>query len=228
MPEVERSGTRGRELRPSATTVADWGRASDEELAACPEVPTCREILLRRYEQKIRACARRMSCDRIESEDLAQQTFVRVLEALPRYAGRSSFNTWLTRIAKNTCIDEFRRGRTRQGRHLEPGDPERFWADRPASGPPPSEAVLDGARACHLDQAIADLPRDQRRVTELTLVEGLPQGEVAERLGLTVEAVKGRLKRARVRLRRRLNEPTVCPLCARLGGFRVGPRGELE
>lgn len=225
---MDPSGLRSADLPSTATAVADSPHASDEELAACADVPGCREILLRRYEQKIRACARRMSFDRIDPDDLAQETFVRVLEALPRFEGRSSFNTWLTRIAKNTCIDEFRRGKTRRRRRHEPGDPERFWADLPASGPLPAKAVLDRARACHLDEAIAELPEDQRRVAELALVEGMAQAEVAERLGLTVEAVKGRLKRARVRLRRRLREPTVCPLCARLGGFRVTPGGELE
>lgn len=220
--------TVNRNLPPSATAVAHLSRAPDEELAACAEVPICREILLRRYQQKIHACARRMSFDRADVDDLAQETFVRVLEALPRFEGRSSFNTWLTRIAKNTCIDEFRRRKTHQARRFEPADVERFWAGQADPGPLPYEAALDQARACHLDEAIAELPEDQRRVAELALVEDMAQAEVAERLGLTVEAVKGRLKRARVRLRRRLSEPTVCPLCARLGGFRIGPGGELE
>lgn len=72
---------------------ATFQRASDEALAACPQLPACREILLRRYEHKIRVCARRMSLDRVDAEDLAQETFVRVLEALPRFSGRSRFDT---------------------------------------------------------------------------------------------------------------------------------------
>lgn len=202
--------------------------AADEALASCPDVPACREILLRRYLQKIRACARQMCPGGADAEDLAQETYVRVLEALPRFQGRSSFNTWLTRIAKNTCIDHFRRGTTRRSHRYEPTDPELFWRGRPDPQPLPPEAVVAYARACRVYQAIAALPADQRRVVELALVEGLAQHEVAERLGLTVEAVKGRLKRARARLRRQMAETTVCPRCASLGGFRVTPDGELE
>lgn len=203
-------------------------RASDEALAACPDVPACREILLRRYERKIRLCARRMSLNRVDTEDLAQETFVRVLEALPGFQGRSRFDTWLMRIARNTCIDQFRRGKTRQARRYEPADAERFWAEQPGGGEGPLAEVMHGSLACHLDQAISELPSDQREVAELALIEGMAQAAIAEQLGLTVDAVKGRLKRARVRLRRRLADPTPCPLCARLGGFVVRPDGTLR
>lgn len=202
--------------------------ASDEALAACSDVPDCREILLRRYDQKIRACARRMSLGGSDAEDLAQETYVRVLQALPTFEGRSSFSTWLARIATNSCVDQFRRGKLRQFRRYDPRDDEWFWDRQVDPSPLPAEVLIADALACHLNEAIAELPDDQRRVVELALVDGLPQAEIAERLGLTVEAVKGRLKRARVRLRRRLEQPTVCPLCARLGGFRVTPDGRLE
>jgi RNA polymerase sigma-70 factor (ECF subfamily) len=202
--------------------------APDEALAACPEVPICSEILLRRYEQKIRQCARRMSLDVAGAEDLAQETFVRVLDALPRFEGRSSFETWLTRIAKNTCIDHFRRGKTQQAHRFEPGEVERFWEEQRSPQAGPLAQVMHGSLVCHLDQAFAQLPDDQRRIVQLALIEGLPHAEIAERLGLSVEAVKGRLKRARARMRRELADPSPCPLCAQLGGFRVRGDGSLE
>lgn len=203
-------------------------RAPDEVLAACPTVPACRDILLRRYEKEIRACARRMSLDGVDAEDLAQETYVRVLQALPAFEGRSSFNTWLSRIAANSCVDHFRRGKTRQSRRYEPRDHASFWAQQVDRSPLPADLLFAKTRACHLDEAIAKLPREQRAVVELALVAGLPQSEIAERLDLTVEAMKGRLKRARVRLRRQLEEPSVCPLCAGLGGFRIRADGSLE
>jgi RNA polymerase sigma-70 factor (ECF subfamily) len=212
----------------STTSGSAFQRASDEALAGCPEVPACAEILLRRYERKIRACARQMSLGRDDVDDLAQETFVRVLEALPRFEGRSRFDTWLTRIARNTCVDQFRHGMTQRAHRFEPGDMERFWSEQPSGARSPFAQVLDDSLACHLHQAIAELPADQREVAQLALVDGLTQAEIAERLGVTVEAVKGRLKRARARLRRRLSDPSPCPVCARLGGFVVRADGTLE
>lgn len=203
-------------------------RATDEELAACAQEPACQEILLRRYEQKIRACARRMSLDRVDAEDLAQETFMRVLQALPRFEGRSSFNTWLTRIARNTCIDHFRRDKRHEARRFEPEDADRFWEAQPSTGNGPLGQLIDKSRACHLDEALAELPAEQRRIAKLALVEGMPQAEIARELGLSLEAVKGRLKRARARMRGRLSDPEPCPLCAWLGGFRIGADGTLE
>lgn len=204
------------------------GDAPDEALAACPEVPACRDILLRRYDRRIRACARRMSLEGVDAEDLAQETFVRVLQALPAFEGQSSFSTWLTRIATNSCVDQFRRGKIRRSHRYEPSDGASFWEAQVDRSPLPADALIARARACRLDEAIAELPPEQRAVVELTLVAGLPQADVADRLGLTVEAIKGRLKRARTHLRRRLQEPTTCRRCARLGSFRIKPDGSLE
>jgi len=101
-----------------------------------------------------------MSLDPGDAEDLAQKTFVRVLEALPRFEGRSRFDTWLTRIAKNSCVDQFRRGTTRRAHRLQPGDVERFWAELPSGAKSPLAQVLDDSLICHLDQAITKLPAD--------------------------------------------------------------------
>jgi RNA polymerase sigma-70 factor, ECF subfamily len=203
-------------------------RLSDEALAACPELPACREILVHRYEDKIRACARRMSLDAAEADDLAQETFVRVLEALPRFGGRARFDTWLTRIAKNTCTDHFRRGKTRRTHRFDPADVERFWAEQRSPVEGPFGQVIRDSLACHLDQAIAELGDEQRAVAQLALVEDLSQAEIAERLGISTDAVKGRLKRARAALRSRLADPSPCPRCAQLGGFSVRADGTLE
>ena len=207
---------------------AERRHASDEALAACADAPGCAEVLLRRYERKIRACARQMSRNTTDAEDLAQETFVRVLEALPRFQGRSRFDTWLTRIAKNTCVDHYRRAQTRQAHRFDPVNVERFWAEQRSPGEDPLGDLVRSSLACHLDQAIAELPDEQRAVAQLVLVERLSQIDIAARLNISVDAVKGRLKRARVALRHRLSDPSPCPLCAQLGGFIVRADGTLE
>jgi RNA polymerase sigma-70 factor (ECF subfamily) len=72
--------------------------------------------LVRRYEKKVFTVAYRFTGNYSDASDLAQEVFIRVYQALPRFRGEASFNTWLYRITANLCRDELRR----QKRHKKP------------------------------------------------------------------------------------------------------------
>lgn len=207
----------------------------DEELArlCAAQVAGCMDELLARYEARVQACARRMALDRDQAEEAVQETFLRVVSSLASFQGRSAFSTWLYRLAHNTCIDLFRRG-TRDARRQVPvahgadssvEDP--LQALPAADGDP--QAELDAqVQECYLGQALAKLPPSYREIVRLRLGEGRSSEEVARMLGTTVDAVKAKLRRARQQLRAILLERRECPICGRIGAFRVTQRGELD
>ncbi len=207
----------------------DLTRLSDEELALrCAErVEGSLDELIRRYEQRVRDCARRMSLDRQDAEDLVQEIFLRMITALPTFRGRSAFGTWMYRLAHNTCIDAFRRGARRE-RHRVPLPADSTidpLAQIPGQLGDP-EAELDQAvQECYVGQAVAALPPSYAEIVRLRLGEGRSNEEAARLLGTTVDAVKSKLRRARKLLRERLREARPCPFCRGLGEFRVGPSG---
>lgn len=209
-------------------SLMDLRRLADEELAPCaPEDHRCLEILLGRYEEKVRACAWKMVGDPNEVDDLTQESLLRLIRSLPGFRARSSFATWVYQIAHNTCVDAYRR------RARSPVVAARLEAE--ADGPPlveelaaedtDPEALLEDAIAeCYVEQALRELPPDYARIAALRLLDGWSNEEIAAALDLSVDAVKGRLRRAHARLRARLAESRACPLCA-AGSFRFDETG---
>lgn len=201
---------------------------SDEELVPCAvEDNRCLEILLERYEEKIRACAWKMVGDPNEIDDLTQEALLRLMRSLPGFRARSSFATWVYQIAHNTCVDAYRR-RSRMPVAAAPRDGEEDTlplAEQLVAEGTDAEALLEDAIAeCYVEQALRELPEDYAQIAALRLVEGWSNEEIAQELGTSVDAVKGKLKRARARLRESLAESRECPLCA-AGSFRFDEMG---
>jgi RNA polymerase sigma-70 factor (ECF subfamily) len=211
----------------------DWTELTDEELAlqCSKHLAGCMDELVRRYEQRVRDCARRMSLDRQDAEDLVQEIFLRMVSSLPRFQGKSAFATWMYRLSHNTCIDALRKG-TRESQHRltrvpedEGGDP----LDRLVAPYGDPEAELDAAiQECYLGQALAGLPEGYREIVRLRLGEGRSNEEVARILGATVDSVKSKLRRARKLLRERLVERRSCPFCKQMGPFRLEASREVD
>jgi RNA polymerase sigma-70 factor (ECF subfamily) len=207
-------------------SVTSLDRVSDEQLAVCAEQNArCIEALLARYEEKIRACAWRMVGDPNEIEDLTQETLLRVLRSLPAFKGEASAATWVYRIAHNTCVDAHRRRAARpQTTPLEFGD-ERIGPNQWAGDETDPALLLEDAVAeCFVEHALRGLPADYARIASLRLLDGLPNEEIAVRLGTSVDSVKSKLKRARAQLRETLAQPHPCPLCPP-GAFKFGAHG---
>jgi RNA polymerase sigma-70 factor (ECF subfamily) len=149
-------------------------------------------------------CARLLG-DLEEARDVSQEVFLQVFRTLGRFQGRSSFKTWIYRIAVNQCHNRRRWWRRRKREHLvsldilNPTDEARLCTERG-----PEQDYASAERARDVQRALQALPFAQRSVLLLREVEGLSCEQVGEALGVPVGTVKSRLSRARETLRRAL------------------------
>lgn len=167
------------------------------------------EELLRRYETQVITFCYAFMRNRDSAEDLAQETFLRVFRNAARYMPVAKFTTWLYKIAANLCINELKKGQIRHSRSLdEPAgsDPDgtRIIERLANKGDAPlTEAEKHEAQGM-IERAIAHLPDDQRTTLVMVEYHHMPYQEIAEILGVTVSAIKMRVKRARETLRETL------------------------
>ncbi|MEV4091129.1 sigma-70 family RNA polymerase sigma factor [Streptosporangium saharense] len=127
------------------------------------------------------------------AEDLTQETFVRVLLALPRFAGRSSARTWLLSIARRVVIDRFRSA-ARRPLLADLADWQSAAERHQPLGLPGRE---DGVALADL---LSRVPRERREAFVLTQLAGVPYGEAAELIGCPIGTVRSRVARARSQL----------------------------
>lgn len=146
------------------------------------------------HQDRIYQVAFRITGNREDAWDAAQDAFVHGYQALPRFRGEAGFGTWLYRIAVNAALDIVRR-RPRAARDLDP-----IWA---ADDDPAGEAVRRDVQV-RVHQAIAALPVDQRTAVVLRDIQGMSYEEIARVLQIPVGTVRSRLARAREGLRVRL------------------------
>jgi RNA polymerase sigma-70 factor (ECF subfamily) len=162
------------------------------------------ETLVERHLGRIVTFARRTLRNQADAEDAAQEVFLRVWSAAPRWKmGSARFTTWLYRVAMNVCLDRGKKHEATPGEVPEIADPR----------PEPSEALHDFQVAAHVRQALAALPESQRTAVTLCVYQELPHDEAAAVMGLSVEALESLLARGRRAMRARLR-----PIAAPLGG----------
>jgi RNA polymerase sigma-70 factor (ECF subfamily) len=144
-----------------------------------------------------------------EAEDIAQNVFVQVYKSVDRYEANAKFTTWLFTIARNLCLNEFRRRQRHPLQSLqeaisdEPGADQVQYAD-PRSRSPALETSENELNE-HIMAAIQKLPENQRTAILLCRYDGLPYEEIAKILGTTVSATKSLLHRARETLKQELS-----------------------
>jgi RNA polymerase sigma-70 factor (ECF subfamily) len=125
-----------------------------------------------------------------EAEDLAQETFLRAMRALPSFAGRSSARTWLLAIARRVAADHVRTLVRRPRSAAGPDWQSAAEATQVEAGPRVEEMVV-------LRQLVRDLPADRREAFVATQLVGLSYAEAAEVCGCPVGTVRSRVARAR-------------------------------
>ncbi|MDH6574457.1 RNA polymerase sigma-70 factor (ECF subfamily) [Kitasatospora sp. MAP5-34] len=124
------------------------------------------------------------------ADDLAQETFLRVLRGLPGFAGRSSARTWLLSIARRTVVDRYRSAAARPRCAVLPDWQEAVEQQRPQQAPAfEDELALTDLLSC--------VPRQRREAFVLTQVAGLSYLEAAAVSGCPVGTVRSRVARAR-------------------------------
>jgi RNA polymerase sigma-70 factor (ECF subfamily) len=153
---------------------------------------TAFDDLYRRYFGRLRDfCDRRVGS--AAAEEVAQDTFVKALQALPRFSGERRFYPWLTVIASRLCIDHHRKnGRVQPSDHIDAGSVDDGLEARFTL-----QAELD-----HLDRALSRLGPRHAEVLDLRERRGLSYQEIAGQLGVPHSTVEALLFRARKALRR--------------------------
>jgi RNA polymerase sigma-70 factor, ECF subfamily len=153
---------------------------------------TALRTLYSRYAPRVYAVVRRVAGDDALAEDWAQEAWIRVFRALPRFRGDSAFSTWLHRVAVNSALQ----GRRSRARHDEREVP--LLPAHPARGSDPTVLRIT------LERAMARLPDGMRRVLVLHDVEGFTHDEIGTALGISPGTSKSQLFKARAKMREML------------------------
>ena len=160
-------------------------------------------VLVDRYSRGVFRLAYRMTGNQQDSEDVVQETFLRAYKQLHRWEARSSFGTWLYRIAANYAVDLVRM-RRRHGAD----DGEEAVHVLASSSPGPERLMLSGKVQEGIAAALNELSRQERTAFVLRHFEGQSIDEIGAALGLSGSAAKHSIFRAVQKLRRAL-EPLV-------------------
>ncbi|MBM3296164.1 MAG: sigma-70 family RNA polymerase sigma factor [Candidatus Aminicenantes bacterium] len=168
--------------------------------------------LVRKYQTKVHSLAYGFTRNDAQADDLAQDIFLKAWLGLPRFEAKSSFGTWLYRIAVNRLKDHLRRKASSREVPLEEAGLEAAARALPADD---AEAREREQRTALVRECLSGLPEKFRMILTLRDIEGLPYGELSRALGLSAGTVDSRLFRARKMLRDRVR--------SRLAGERRTP-----
>lgn len=163
--------------------------------------------LYRRHEMRVWRYLQRNVGNPASADELMQEVWFAVAREAPRYQPTARFSTWLFAVARNRMIDALRAQRPQVsleslGYEAEPVVQQ--LTTEPSIGPLAAVVVRDQASA--INQAMAQLPRDQRDAFLLQLEGDFSVEEVAAITGASFETTKSRLRYARSRLRELLSE----------------------
>src|SRR3954466_5857625 len=166
--------------------------------------------LVLRYQNRLLTVLEHLVGSREQAEALAQEVFIRVFNARHRYEPEAKFSTWLFTIANNVASNALRS----RSRRREVGVPEGNGADssplaldqlaKAASGFMPTRALDKAEQAEMVRHAVGALNERQRMALLLAKFEGMSYQDIAQSMGLSVQAIKSLLSRARVNLKEML------------------------
>ena len=184
----------------------------DADLVAAlrAEAPEAAEQLVERFGDRVYRLAMRITGSREDAEEAAQDALWTAARKIQMFKGESAFGSWIYRITANAAYQKLRTRKQKaaeialddvlpsldgDGRHFEPIDD---WSNRV------DEKALQGELRGVLQEAIDGLPPDYRTALVMHDVEGLSNPDIAETLGISLPAVKSRVHRSRLYVRKRL------------------------
>ncbi len=164
--------------------------------------------LVEKYKQPVVNFVFRSLRDEAESEDLAQNVFLQVYKSRARYQQTARFSTWLFTIARNLCLNELRRrsrhpAESLEETHAEHEDqPRQQFEDKSQIAPPDNLLHLELAKK--IEEALAELPENQRSAILLCRQDELSYEEIASILNCSLSATKSLIHRGRETLKEKL------------------------
>ncbi len=163
--------------------------------------------LVRAYEKQVYNFAYRLAGNYDDANDIANEAFIKVFNAIDTFRGDANFSTWLFRIITNLYLDERKRSKAHMNIPLDEYidlDESTVTRQIEDSSPSPQEMLESRERAEVLQSVIQQLPDYQRAMVLLFHTQGKSYEEIAEIMGLPIGTVKSRLNRARLALRDKL------------------------
>jgi RNA polymerase sigma factor (sigma-70 family) len=141
-----------------------------------------------------------------DAEDVAQEVFVQVHQSIHSFKGESKFSTWLYRITVSKSLDHLRKKKRKKRFAFMRGllGEKNEVLENPPDFNHPGVVMDNKEKAAELFKAISQLPENQRVVFSLHKVEGLSYQEIAEVMHITVPAVESLMHRAKLNLRKSL------------------------
>jgi RNA polymerase sigma-70 factor (ECF subfamily) len=175
------------------------------------EAPAATEMLVDTYGDRVYRLTHRITGSNEDAEEATQDALWAAARKIDTFKGESQFGSWLYRIAANAAYQKLRsrRGKSSHeialddvlpaldgdGLHFEPMDD---WTPRV------DDNAVNGELRDALERAIAELPDDYRTALVMHDVEGMPNPDIAETLGISLPAVKSRVHRSRLFVRKKL------------------------
>jgi RNA polymerase sigma-70 factor (ECF subfamily) len=192
-----------------AGATSDLHATEDATLVAAAKngEATAFAMLVERYDRKIFSVARRMTRNREDAEDIVQQSFQKAFVHLNSFVGRSSFSTWITRIAINEALMLLRKNRGLREVLIDDlnGNEETATAlEIPDSSPDPEAIYSHREWRRMLSSAMNELPPGTRKAIQLRELGERSTEETARIMGISASAVKARVFHGRRKLRERL------------------------
>ncbi len=166
------------------------------------------EELVDKYRQPVMNLIYRTLPDATEAEDLAQHVFLQVFKSAHRYLVSAKFSTWLYTIARNLCLNEIRRRSRHPAESLDMAHPDnedqplRQYEDTKNFAPP--DLLLQDELVQKIQQALAELPENQRTAILLFREEEMSYEEIAKVLDCSLSATKSLIHRGRETLKQKL------------------------
>ena len=158
-------------------------------------------VLVQAHETKVYTLTLRMTGNREDAKDLAQEAFLLAYRRLPAFRMESSFSTWLYRLTANLCIDFLRREKRRKTMTVSLEERIAQKEDWSSGWQEPQVELERMELRTHLERGIQRLSEEHREILVLREIGGLSYDEIGALLRLEAGTVKSRLARARKQLR---------------------------
>lgn len=165
------------------------------------------EEIISRYESKVMSLALRFTRNQEDAEEVMQDVFTTVYRKIEGFRGQSAFSSWLYRIVVNAAFMKLRKRKQNQTVSMDDLSPaiKQYCIDRDAlSGTYSQNIAISHEMQAVIQNAVNRLPDQYRAVFVLRDVDGLSNQETGEILNLSIPAVKSRLHRSRIMLRKKL------------------------
>ena len=163
------------------------------------------ELLVKRHQSRILNLIFRFIGNRTQAGDLAQEVFIRVWQAAPRYKPQAKFTTWIYRVATNLCLNELKSSSRRKLLFSEiPADAGRTSNEEGTVTPSAEDILLAEERSRQISHTLQNLPENQRMALILKRYDNLSYHEIANIMDCSVSSVESLLVRAKRNLQEKL------------------------